>query len=240
MLPETGSTNAVAAEEARAGDAHGLVVAAEHQTSGRGRLARSWESPPRAGLTVTVAVRPDVAAADWGWLPLLTGLAVLDTVRAAAPGLSAGLKWPNDVVVEDRKLAGLLVERIDGPAGPTAILGIGLNVSLTADERPVPQATSLLLEGVDPVPDRSALLAALLEALGRRLSQWVHAAEDLAADYRAACRTLGQEVRVDLPDGGVLTGVAVDLESDGALVVESEGRRQTVRAGDVVHVRPQG
>lgn len=240
VLDRAPSTNALLAEQARRGEPSGAVLVAEHQTAGRGRLDRTWEAPARAGLTVSVLLRPGpVPAQRWGWLPLLTGVAVVDALGEVAPGLDAGLKWPNDVLVGERKLAGLLVERVEGPDGPGAVVGIGLNVSTTADELPVPTATSLLLEGVRV--DRTDLLVALLEHLGRRYQAWVEAAGDarlgLRAAYRERCRTLGQAVTVELPAGRQREVTAVDVAEDGALVVEAAGVRSEVRAGDVVHVR---
>ena len=131
---------------------------AEHQTAGRGRLDRSWVTPPRSALTFSVLLRPTVPAAAWPWLPLLTGHAVSTALRTA--GFDASVKWPNDVLLpvdgEDRKVAGILVERVETPTGPAAVVGIGINVGMTADELPVPEATSLALAGERSRPDRAA------------------------------------------------------------------------------------
>ena len=232
------STNAVAAERAREGAAEGLVVVAEHQTAGRGRLDRSWETPPRSSLTFSVVTRPAVPAADWPWLPLLTGHTVAKTLRAE--GYDAGVKWPNDVLIADRKLVGILVERVETPAGPAAILGVGLNVSLTADQLPVPTATSLALES-GSAPDRTHLLVELLSALREAYDAWqvggAGATDRLRSSYAAACVTVGREVRVDLPGGRVLTGRATGIDDAGRLVVLAEDGETVVGAGDVVHVR---
>ena len=125
VVPTAGSTNALVADRARAGEPAGLVVVAEEQTAGRGRLDRSWVSPPRAGLTFSVLVRPDLPPVHWPWLPLLAGLAVAEALRARA-GVDAVLKWPNDVLVDGRKACGVLAEV---PAPGAAVLGIGLNVT---------------------------------------------------------------------------------------------------------------
>jgi BirA family biotin operon repressor/biotin-[acetyl-CoA-carboxylase] ligase len=242
VVGATGSTNADVAARARDGEPEGLVLVAEHQTAGRGRLDRGWETPARAALTFSLLLRPDVPGARWPWLPVLTGLAVVDGVEAAG-GPACGLKWPNDVLHDGLKVAGILVERSDTPQGPAAVVGVGLNVSTTREELPVPTATSLALAGATGL-DRTSLLLALLTALRRRYDDWVAGGGDpgrgVHEDYHRRCLTLGQQVRVDLPDGSVLEGTAVDLDPDGALVVERGGRRTTVSAGDVVHVRSGG
>jgi BirA family biotin operon repressor/biotin-[acetyl-CoA-carboxylase] ligase len=147
-----------------------------------------------------------------------------------------GLKWPNDVLVEERKLGGILVERVDTPAGPAAIVGIGINVSQTLDELPVALATSLALE-LPQAPDRTEVLAQLLGSIDGLLPL-LEDTTALRAAYADACTTLGREVRVDLPAGEVLTGTAVDIDAQGRLVVAGPDREVAVGAGDVVHVRP--
>ncbi|HYF74515.1 MAG TPA: biotin--[acetyl-CoA-carboxylase] ligase [Nocardioides sp.] len=243
VLETATSTNAVAADRARAGAEEGLVVVAEHQTAGRGRLDRSWETPARSSLTFSLLVRPSVPAADWPWLPLLTGHTVAKTLRAE--GYDAGVKWPNDVLIGDRKVVGILVERVETPTGPAAVLGVGLNVSLTADELPVPTATSLALEsGAKPGtgPDRTHLLVELLRSLIEAYEAWqaggADAIDRLRASYAAACVTLGRDVRVDLPGGRALTGRATGIDDAGRLVVLADDGESVVGAGDVVHVRP--
>jgi len=236
ILDAVPSTNAVAADRARHGAPHGLVVVAEHQTAGRGRLDRSWETPARAALTFSVLLRPRVPAAEWPWLPLLAGHALATALREAE--VPAGLKWPNDVLVGERKLAGILLERVETPDGPAAILGIGLNVSTTEAELPVETATSVLL-ATGAAPDRTELLTRVLARLVDEYDAW-QADEGrtaaLRAAYTEACVTLGREVRVELPGGEVRTGTARDVDAGGRLVVDDF----VVGAGDVVHVRPVG
>jgi BirA family transcriptional regulator, biotin operon repressor / biotin---[acetyl-CoA-carboxylase] ligase len=233
------STNAVARERARAGSPEGLVVVAEHQTAGRGRLDRTWVAPARSSAVFSMVLRPAVPAADWPWLPLLTGYVVGKTLRAA--GYDAGVKWPNDVLVGDRKVAGILVERVETPDGAAAIVGVGLNVSLTRDELPVPTATSLLLEG-GTEPDRTQVLVDLLVALREAYDAWTAGGADattrLRSSYAAACVTVGRDVRVELPAGRVLTGRATGVDAGGRLVVTGPEGETVVGAGDVVHVRP--
>ena len=227
VLRTTGSTNAVVAERALAGEPAGLVVVAEQQTSGRGRLDRSWSSPPRAGLTLSALVRPELPAARWPWLPLLTGLAVATAVREQAE-LDAVLKWPNDVLVDGRKVCGVLAEV---PQPGAAVLGIGLNVTTRADELPTATATSLQLAG-GATTDRDTLLRAVLRALTDVLAD----VDGSRAAYRERCSTLGQRVRVEQPGGSVVEGVASAVDDDGRLVVDGRAHG----AGDVVHLRPAG
>lgn len=236
VLEESGSTNAEVADRFRAGAEQGLVVVAEHQTAGRGRLGREWVTPPRTSLTVSVLLTPDVPAERWPWLPLATGLAAARAVHSVT-GIEVGLKWPNDVMVGADKLAGILLERVDVPGrGAAAVLGIGINVGQTREELPIPTATSLALVAGAPV-DRTALLLALLEELAAVTDRWT-AGDDLRTDYLDLCLTVGQVVRVSTPSGD-LTGQAIDIDRDGQLVVRTEaGEEPHLGAGDVVHVRP--
>ena len=214
---------------------------AETQTAGRGRLGRSWSSPPRAALACSVLLRPAaVPPAARAWLPLLTGIAVAAALRAEA-GVPAGLKWPNDVLVADRKIAGILAEA----HGDAIVVGIGLNVTLTAAELPVPGATSLLLEGAACL-DRERLLAAVLTGLADRYGTWAArrpwlatgpGAGGLRAEYLRWCVTVGREIRVEMPGGPPLTGTAADVDETGRLAVRTGSGITLVGAGDVVHVR---
>jgi BirA family biotin operon repressor/biotin-[acetyl-CoA-carboxylase] ligase len=241
VLEESPSTNAYVARRALDGVAPGLVVAAEHQTAGRGRLDRSWTTPARAALTFSLLVAPtDVPVVRWPWLPLLTGLAVVDGL--GSHGVQASLKWPNDVLVGESKVAGLLVERVERPGGAVAVVGIGLNVSSTRDELPVESATSLLLAGAGSA-DRSAVLQAVLESFTGWYEGWRALggrADRLRPSYVAACSTLGRRVRVELPTGEPLEGRAVGVDDDGRLRVDDGSRVHVLGAGDVVHVRASG
>jgi BirA family biotin operon repressor/biotin-[acetyl-CoA-carboxylase] ligase len=248
VLADSPSTNADVAARALAGEPPGLVVVAEHQTAGRGRLDRTWVTPRRAALTFSALLAPHGVPLDrWPWLPLLSGLAVLDGVRRVT-GVPATLKWPNDVLVDagdegdgggDGKVAGILLQRVEGPGGPVAVVGVGLNVSSTRAELPVPTATSLELAGAAPV-DRTALLSAVLESLTSRYDAWrADRGEGPRAAYVAACSTVGRPVRVELPGAGVLEGRAVGVDADGRLEVAAGGRVRALAAGDVVHVRPR-
>jgi BirA family biotin operon repressor/biotin-[acetyl-CoA-carboxylase] ligase len=249
VVDRAASTNALVIERATAGAGEGLVVVAEHQTAGRGRLSRTWETPSRSGLTFSVLLRPTAPTASWPWLPLLAGYAVDKALKAE--GFEAAVKWPNDVLLDGRKVAGILVERVDTAAGPAAVVGIGLNVGMTAEELPVPDATSLAIAASGDVPDRTTLLVRLLASLWESYTAWQEGGElaglRLAESYAAACATIGREVRVDLPSGEVLTGTATGIDPSGRLLVEhpvdsgADGApgHTAVSAGDVVHVRSE-
>lgn len=243
VVADTGSTNQDLAARALAEDlAEGVVLSADHQSAGRGRLDRRWTAPPRSGLAVSVLLAPrSIDVSRWSWLPLLTGLAVVDVLQQVA-GLPARLKWPNDVLVEGAKVCGVLAEMVTAPAGPVVVVGVGLNVSLTEDELPVPTATSLLLAGSATI-DREVLLRAYLRALEHRYGRWRTALGDprasgTGAGYREACATIGQDVRVELPSGQVLDGSAEGVDDEGRLLVRSaDGRVHPLAAGDVRHLR---
>jgi BirA family transcriptional regulator, biotin operon repressor / biotin---[acetyl-CoA-carboxylase] ligase len=237
VVAETGSTNLDLLGEAADGAAEGTALVAESQTAGRGRLGRQWVSQPGAALTFSVLLRPAaVPQASRGWVPLLTGVAVAQAVRAEA-GIEASLKWPNDVQVNGAKLAGILAEQ----AGDAIVAGIGINVSSGRDELPVATATSLALEGADGVT-AGRLLIAILGELGRWYLAWTGAHGDAAgcglrAEYQRLCGTLGRQVRVSLPGGRTVTGVAAEVDPTGRLVVGSAAGPVPVSAGDVIHVR---
>jgi len=235
VVEEAASTNVLVAERARSGAAEGLVVVAEHQTAGRGRLDRTWETPAGSALTFSVLLRPTAPSQTWPWLPLLVGYAVAKALKAS--GFEASVKWPNDVLLGDRKVAGILVERIETSSGPAAVVGVGLNVGMTAEELPVPEATSLAVAGADGVPDRTDLLVDLLASLWESYVAWQEGgdlgARRLADSYTAACSTIGRAIRVALPSGEELTGTATGIDPSGRLLVDGS----PVSAGDVIHVR---
>jgi BirA family biotin operon repressor/biotin-[acetyl-CoA-carboxylase] ligase len=237
----TGSTNADLAVLGRDGAEPGAVLVAEHQHEGRGRLDRTWQAPKRAGLTFSVLLRPDgVPSLRWPWLPLLAGVAVAEALARVAD-VDAGLKWPNDVLVDDQKVAGILVERIE-PAGgrPMAVIGVGINVSNTVEELPTPDSSSLALRSASTL-DRSVILRAVCRTLESLFVAWCtdegDPAAGLADSYRERCSTLGREIRIQLPGQGSVSGRAVDLDASGRLVVAGADGRVALGLGDVVHVR---
>ncbi len=216
----TGSTNEDLAELARHGGRAGEVLIAEHQQAGRGRFARVWQSPPGTSLSTSVLLRPRRASLDWGWLSLLV------------------LKWPNDALIDGKKVCGILSELVVTDLGNAAICGWGINVSFDESELPVPQATSLLLSGL-PI-DKDRVAAAILGRLGDLYTRWDAGAE-LSAEYAAGCATVGRRVRVHLdaqsPDSPSVSGQAVGIGPNGELLVDLGGQIESFAAGDVVHLR---
>ena len=246
VVTETGSTNADVLAMAREGAREGVVLAAEAQTAGRGRLGRRWTSAPRAGLTFSVLLRPyGVPAALPGWLPLRAGVAVAAAVPAVA-AVEPSLKWPNDVLAGEAKLGGILAER----SGSAVVVGIGVNVTHGRAELP-PGATSLLLElaPAGPAPAgvaglRPRLLTAVLGALSSRYLAWRDQfspgdadACGLRHEYSGLCATLGREVTVTLPGGKGIAGTAEGVDWAGRLEVSTARGVVPVSAGDVVHLR---
>ncbi|MFF5211417.1 biotin--[acetyl-CoA-carboxylase] ligase [Streptosporangium sp. NPDC000396] len=237
VVGRTGSTNADLAQAVRDGARQGAVVIAEAQFAGRGRLGRSWSAPPRSGLAFSMLLRPDPPPIRQGWLPLLVGLATASAVRKIAE-VDVRLKWPNDLLIGERKLAGVLAERVDN----AVIVGVGLNVSVRPDELPVETATSLAIEKAACV-DRDPIIRAVLREVETHYREWSEADGDadacgLRAAYLAISATVGREVRVELPGERVLTGTATGVDSSGHLLVQAKGEEHTLSAGDVVHVRP--
>ncbi|MET7270021.1 MULTISPECIES: biotin--[acetyl-CoA-carboxylase] ligase [Streptomyces] len=243
VVQSTGSTNSDLVALAAEGKAdEGAVLVAEEQTAARGRLDRQWTAPARSGLFFSVLLRPtEVPVARWGWLPLLTGVAVA-TGLARAAGVDTALKWPNDLLVtvagEERKAGGILAER----AGDGVVIGVGVNVTLRAEELPVPRAGSLALAGAVST-DRDPLLRGVLRALEDWYGRWRSAGGDPAVSglqeaYAAGCATLGRVVRAELPGDRSLVGEAVAVDGDGRLVLATEaGVQEPVGAGDIVHLR---
>jgi BirA family transcriptional regulator, biotin operon repressor / biotin---[acetyl-CoA-carboxylase] ligase len=241
----TGSTNADLLARALRGEPEGAVLAAEEQSAGRGRMGRSWVSPPRAALTFSMLVRPaSVPPARRGWLPLLTGVAVAEAVTSVT-GVPAKLKWPNDVLAGPGKLGGILAEA----SGDAVVVGVGLNVSAGPEELPPPgpgalAATSLRIASqARAAPDRETLLLAILAGFERWYQAWRQAGGEpdrcgLRAEYIRLSGTIGRLVRAELPGGQALSGSAVGVDPDGRLLVRvSPGTEWPVAAGDVVHLR---
>jgi BirA family transcriptional regulator, biotin operon repressor / biotin---[acetyl-CoA-carboxylase] ligase len=237
VVASTGSTNADLLAAARDGRPEGAVLVAEQQTSGRGRLGRSWVSKPGASLTFSVLLRPaGVPPPMRGWLPLLAGVAVTAALRGEA-AIQPALKWPNDVLAGGAKLAGILAEQ----AGDAVVVGVGLNVAASRSQLPTESATSLGLLGA-LAPDRSALLAAILREMERWYRRWASQAGDaeasgLRAQYLRDCDTVGRQVLVELPGGSSLTGLATGVDDLGRLVVQAADGEHAISAGDVIHVR---
>jgi BirA family transcriptional regulator, biotin operon repressor / biotin---[acetyl-CoA-carboxylase] ligase len=246
MVAETGSSNADLLAVAREGAREGVVLVAEAQTAGRGRMGRRWISPPGAGLTFSMLLRPyGVPAALLGWLPLLTGAAVAAALPAVVP-VAPRLKWPNDVLVGSAKLGGVLAER----SGSAVVVGIGINVTQHKAELPE-GATSLRVEaGAAETGEgtlaglRARVLVAVLAAMSDRYLAWRDQfspgdaeASGLRQEYLGRCATLGREVTVTLPGGKSIAGTAAGVDWAGRLEVSTANGVVPVSAGDVVHLR---
>jgi BirA family biotin operon repressor/biotin-[acetyl-CoA-carboxylase] ligase len=232
LLNKTGSTSTVAREQARKGAKSGFLVAASQQSRGRGRLGRSWESPPGLGLYVSILLRPEMRVADAGRLTILSSVAAADAVESIS-GLRPKIKWPNDLILKGRKLAGLLIET--EPRGRDlayAIVGIGINVRHQADDfsdEVRPLATSLFL-ATKRLYRRADLLVALLHAFERRLPQ-PH--EEVQAAWAASSLTVGQQVTL-VTARGRKQGQALGLDPSGALLLRNAfGEVEAITAGDM-------
>lgn len=232
QVESTGSTNAdlVTAANADPDLPHLTVLLTRDQRAGRGRLDRVWQAPAGAALAVSVLVRvADVPADARGWIPLVAGAVMATAVRAQLPGHDTGLKWPNDVLVDGRKICGILAEATAGL--DAVVIGSGINTAMTAAQLPVPTATSFAALGIDG--DEDALVADYLTELDRLLAVLRQDPDHVREAVRAVCLTLGREVTVSLPDGSALGGTATDIDAGGRLIVGG----RAVSAGDVVHVR---
>lgn len=253
VVESTGSTNSDLG--ARQDAPNGTVLLAEEQTAGRGRMNRPWSAPARSQVITSISFTlPEIPAERLGLLPLLVGLSIGRGVREIT-GVPAELKWPNDVLVDGRKLVGILVEAPQVHGVPRVVVGFGLNYDLTREELPVPHATSLALETaasatpedelrdntVPALVSREDLIVGILLRLQEDLDRFRNlggAPEAFLSRYKQLSATLGAHVRVKLPQEEILEGVAVDFAPGGELVVEKENTRHEVSAGDVIHVRP--
>ncbi|MGB3773025.1 MAG: biotin--[acetyl-CoA-carboxylase] ligase [Rhodococcus sp. (in: high G+C Gram-positive bacteria)] len=249
VVARTGSTNAdLLAVASTAPDRSALI--ADAQDAGRGRHSRPFTAPPRSQVIVSaLASFPGIAPASVGWLPLLTGIVVVDVLRSVSE-VDAVLKWPNDVLLRGNsgtgyvggKVAGILVEVASTHPVVRAVAGVGINVTLTEDELPVPTATSLQLAGATVI-DRGTLVRAFLRGMGSALDDWRDCGwdtESIADLYRSRCDTLGRRVRVTMPGDTTLEGTATDIDEHGRVVIVPEsGDRSPVAisAGDVTHLR---
>lgn len=241
LIESVASTNAKLLSDAVAepeAHPHLSAVVTRDQTAGRGRLDRSWDTPPGSALAVSVLLRVGaVPVAHRGWIPLLAGEAMTRAVAAQLPKRTVALKWPNDVLVDRLKISGILAEVV--PGDPlSVVLGAGVNTAMTAAQLPVPTATSFAAMG-EPV-DEDRLLADFLEGVRDGIAALAVADggfDALRERIRAACATVGSDVTVSLPGGGRIAGRAVAIEDDGRLRLDVAGTEHIVSAGDVVHVR---
>ncbi|HEY6084034.1 MAG TPA: biotin--[acetyl-CoA-carboxylase] ligase [Nitrospira sp.] len=253
LLGLTDSTNRTAFTLAQAGAEHGTVVVAEGQTDGRGRMGRSWFSPPGVNLYCSIVLRKAVRSdrlAEWlSWLPLTTALAAAEAIRQVT-GVHAMVKWPNDLLIAERKVGGILCENsAASDTGPFQIAGIGINVNGTRDDFPsdIVGSVTTLHDETGRVLDRNRLLSQLLIELEECVDKLhINGQEQLAIAYRQRCSTLGQMVRATLAQGNEYIGIAEGIGPDGSLHVarrpaHSGGPPADVlqlRAADIVHLRP--
>ncbi|RLK47774.1 biotin--[acetyl-CoA-carboxylase] ligase [Microbacterium telephonicum] len=246
LIDSVESTNAKLLRDVQddpAGHPHLAALVTTDQTAGRGRLDRTWVTPPGSALAVSVVLLVEaVADADRGWIPLVAGAAMAKAVGAQLDDVS--LKWPNDVLVGGgptatnpaaKKICGILAEVV--PGHPHAVVvGAGVNTAMTADQLPVATATSFAVLGREADADR--LLADYLTALRDLVAELaVGGGEAVRGDVEAVCGTIGSAVTVSLPDGTTRAGTAVRLDPAGRLVIAREGVESVVSAGDIVHAR---
>lgn len=245
VVASTGSTNADLLAAAGDGAADRTVLVADTQTAGRGRRDRAWVSPPGTGLYLSVLLRPTtVPAQRLGTLGMVAGLALVHVAREA--GVTATLKWPNDLMIGDAKCAGVLSEATPDGAAQAAVVGMGLNVKpLGADVPAGPgglPATSLAEHGATDT-HRGRLAVNWLRAFIELEQTWRLADGDVQRSgvltgYREASGTVGRRVRAELPDGTAHTGEAVEIDTGGQLLIKAEdGTLSSVSAGDVVHLK---
>lgn len=246
LFDEVASTNREASTLAQAGAEHGTVVAADSQTAGRGRLSRTWFSPPGSNLYCSVIVMKPLPAdrlTNWlSWLPLIAALAAAEAVRNVA-GTTLSVKWPNDLVIADRKVGGILCESGSTPTGPYQVIGVGLNVNLDLTDFPPglkESATSLWLTRRQVI-DRNRLLAQLLNELEPCIDELLdRGTERIAQAYGRCCSTIGQLVKATMAAGQECVGIAEAIGSDGSLVVRPTAPPSvptSLRVADIVHLR---
>jgi BirA family biotin operon repressor/biotin-[acetyl-CoA-carboxylase] ligase len=236
VVESTGSTQVDLAKNVRDGMAiHGDVLASEFQSQGRGRLDRSFVAPARSALLFSLYVEPKNHGNRWGWLPLLAGQSVVHAISEVLDIHDADdlkLKWPNDILLNDLKVAGLLSERIQTPAGTGVVIGIGINVYTRQEELPVTSATSLAMQGYSGC-DRNILLGQVLESFADYLQRWERGDPTLLAEYLSLSATIGRKVEIEMPGSIKVFSVATSVDDTGALILEDGS---LILSGDVVHV----
>ena len=229
MVEVTGSTQDDLYELASSGSATPkTILASEFQSSGRGRLDRTFEAAPNSALTFSMYIEPKVEREEWPFLTLLAGLSVHEALHTLDPQVSVGIKWPNDLLIGDKKFVGMIAQATE----KGVVLGIGINVGMTIDELPVESATSLALEAFAEL-DRNVVLASIINHFEINLEMWEND-QSFLAQYRSASVTIGRDVEVTLPGGEVIKSRAIDISNAGGLMLE-DGNEITV--GDVVHLR---
>jgi biotin--[acetyl-coA-carboxylase] ligase len=234
-LDHTGSTNSDVAEEARRGEAEGLVVATLEQRAGRGRMDRAWVAPPGTSLAFSMLLEPRPERPHWGWLSLLAGIAVHEAVDGLAPEPGrVQLKWPNDVLIDGRKVCGILNKLVEHPDGDRAVIGIGVNVSIREDQLPVPTATSLRIAGL--CEDPKQLLGSILERFQPLYEHWQEAGE-VRDEYQRRCASIGTPLRIVVDERRIVEGIGHGVDEHGRLRVATASGIETFAVGDVIHAR---
>ena len=208
---------------------HGDVFVTEFQSAGRGRLDRTFEAPKSSALLFSLYLEPKQNKTEWSFIPLLTGISLLTALKSIDQNINLNLKWPNDLLIADRKVAGILVEARDSGV----LIGIGLNVEMEESELPVTNATSLALANFGEL-NRNIILPALLKSLETTIDLWESGSKLPLEHYRQASSTLGQEVEVHLPAGEILRSQAANITENGELQLASG---VLVNVGDVIHLR---
>jgi BirA family biotin operon repressor/biotin-[acetyl-CoA-carboxylase] ligase len=229
VVEVTGSTQDDLYELASTGKAiPKTLLASEYQSAGRGRLDRTFTAAPMSALTFSIYIEPKVERDEWSFLTLLAGLSVHEALATLDPSIKVGIKWPNDLLIGEKKFVGMIAQATD----KGVVLGIGINVEMSEEELPVENATSLALAGFSEL-DRNVILAAIINHFEINLEMWEND-QSFLAQYRGASTTIGSEVEVTLPGGEVISSKALNISDTGALLLEN-GREVTV--GDVVHLR---
>jgi BirA family biotin operon repressor/biotin-[acetyl-CoA-carboxylase] ligase len=208
---------------------HGDVYVTEFQSVGRGRLDRTFEAAESSALLFSIYLEPKRDKSEWSAIPLLAGLSLVTALKSLDAKVVTNLKWPNDLLIGDKKVAGILVEaRANG-----VVVGIGLNVEMNKTELPVPTATSLAIENFAEL-NRNTLLPEILKNLALNIELWESGSKVGFEQYRQVSSTLGQEVEVHLPSGEILYSRAIEVNELGELLLASGDR---VNVGDVIHLR---
>lgn len=208
-------------EQAHAGD----VVTAEFQSRGRGRLSRSFEAPAGTALLFSFYIVPARSRQDWGWIPLIAGASVAQVLLH----LHAEVKWPNDILIKDKKISGIIAEAID----EGIVIGIGINVGMKESELPVPNATSLLIQGAVE-KERNQILIEFLNTFYINFMNWDRGGDEIKATYQGLSATIGQPVRIEYPNGHFEVGTAIAISNAGELILDTGTH---VQAGDITHLR---
>jgi BirA family biotin operon repressor/biotin-[acetyl-CoA-carboxylase] ligase len=208
---------------------HGDVFVTEFQSAGRGRLDRTFEATESSALLFSLYLEPKPDKLEWSAIPLLTGLSLVNALKSLDGKVATSLKWPNDLLIGDKKVAGILVEARDSGV----VVGIGLNVEMNKSELPVPAATSLAIENFAEL-NRNVILPEILKNFALTIELWESGSSIAMEQYRQVSSTLGKEVEVHLPSGEILNSRAMGINERGELQLASGAR---VNVGDVIHLR---